>query len=246
MHGKGQNESFLSRPADGSMSMASHSTMPTMGLQEPNASISYASQQSISQTSMTAGMGMGMGAQRPMGMPRPAGAPHARQSHAAHAAALCHAANGSDGSCCPASGADPAASNAYTTTDDGHELGAAANLPTANDGSAAADACYDAAAATATATATSNASDATATANASTALPTSGCPPEHSFLPFSSTSPTGSAAYPAVPTSSTASGSSTDKQHSRPHVLLLGPTNLFASCSELYIYLELFVISIQV
>lgn len=71
MHGKGQNENFLSRLADGSMSVTSHSTMPTMGLQEPNASIS---QQSMSQASMTAGMGMGMGAQRPMGMPRPAGA----------------------------------------------------------------------------------------------------------------------------------------------------------------------------
>ncbi|KAE8305623.1 Epsin related protein [Giardia duodenalis] len=81
MRGKGQSESFMARPADASMSMTSQPAMHTMGLQDPNATISaYTSQQSMSQASMTAGMGsganmgMGMGMQRPMGMPRPAGA----------------------------------------------------------------------------------------------------------------------------------------------------------------------------
>lgn len=76
MRGKGQTESFMARQADNSMSMISQNPMTTMGLPEPNTTISGYSQPSMSQPSMTAGasMGMGMGAQRQMGMPRPAGA----------------------------------------------------------------------------------------------------------------------------------------------------------------------------
>lgn len=74
MRGKGQTESFMARQADNSMSMISQNPMTTMGLPEPNTTISGYSQPSMSQPSMTAGASMGMGAQRQMGMPRPAGA----------------------------------------------------------------------------------------------------------------------------------------------------------------------------
>lgn len=78
MRGKAQPENFMAKQAESSMSVISQNPMNTMGLQEPNTTISGYSQPSTTQPSMAAttsmGMGMGMGAQRQMGMPRPAGA----------------------------------------------------------------------------------------------------------------------------------------------------------------------------